>query len=169
MERPEFDYETQCDASWTSDNCEDCGTLYFAYYPTCSAYKPLYAHYSGTTYCTSCYPACPNAFHLEVSYNFLKDSGLLNLIYDQTLYLENFYQTCVKPVVIDFIVTANTKAKESKSTGLDKIISDAERLAMEVAIPLMKDAIISLAANMGLGIGELKLGWDAIKIVTHSA
>ncbi len=40
---------------------------------------------------------------------------------------------------------------------------------MDVAIPMMRDAIISLAANMGLGIGELKLGWDAIKIVSHSA
>jgi hypothetical protein len=40
---------------------------------------------------------------------------------------------------------------------------------MEKAIPYMRDAIISLAANMGLGIGEFALGWDAIKVVTHGA
>jgi hypothetical protein len=39
---------------------------------------------------------------------------------------------------------------------------------MNQAIPFMRDAIISLAANMGLGIGEFALGWDAIKIVTHA-
>ena len=40
---------------------------------------------------------------------------------------------------------------------------------MDVAIPMMRDAIISLAANMGLGIGEFALGWDAMKMLTHSA
>ncbi len=124
MARPVFNEETQCDASWTKANCEDCWIFFTDYwYPTCSAYKPLYAHYAGTTDCESCYPACPNALHVEVSYNFLKDSGLLSLMYDQTLYLEKFYTQCVKPVVDDFIDWSNSD--ESQSVG-QQVISYAE-------------------------------------------
>ena len=40
---------------------------------------------------------------------------------------------------------------------------------MEKAIPLMKNAIKSLAEKMGMGIGEFALGWDAMKALTHAA
>ena len=46
-------------------------------------------------------------------------------MYDQTLYLENFYQTCVKPVVDDF----KNHQKDNAPAG-SKIISKAEDEAM---------------------------------------
>ena len=127
IERPSYgENEMQCNASFV-EPCEDCWKTKFGvpyaeyYYPKCDLVEPMYAHYTGTTDCESCYPACPYAIQLEVSYNFLKESGLLSLMYDQTLYLENFYQTCVKPVVDDF----KNHQKDNAPAG-SKIISKAE-------------------------------------------
>ncbi len=83
IKRPEYDTMSDCEASWTTGKCEGCGNVWDDYYPNCSVYQPLFSHYAGPTNdCENCNPMCPNALHIEVSYNFLKDSGLLSLMYN---------------------------------------------------------------------------------------
>lgn len=79
--------------------CEVCGIYgYRHYYPNCSNIANGWGHWAGDD-CETCSPLAPSALHLEICYNFMEQSGLLNLIYQQVEFVESYYERCVNPLI----------------------------------------------------------------------
>jgi hypothetical protein len=165
--REEFGEMPQCTAStpssWLNEPgrpkddeeetyCEACGSIVEDFYPKCENVHYGWGNYWSSR-CKTCRPLGPEILHPEISYEFMKQSGLLTLVYKKVEFVQDFYGTCVNRVIEKLIDEQKSSSRRqlswwdpfsddeeetNKKNLKDELIDKAEAKAVAAVMPLMK-------------------------------
>lgn len=105
--REEFGKNAVCEVNYGVGNCDNCHTLLVLnnYYPFCNKLKPLFYN-PWDEDCNKCFPTCPSVAHPVGTWDYLIETGTINVGGKILSDITSYYEDCILPATLTNPVTA---------------------------------------------------------------
>ena len=96
--RDEYKTASKCKSAHGSKNCETCSDypMMKLHYPVCNTIKPLFNH-PWDLACEQCIPLCPSLKRLGGTWDYLVETGTMEVGGDILDDVKDYYKKCILP------------------------------------------------------------------------